>query len=352
MSRDTSRRAFDELDESYDVHIGGLRDIEQALATQIACMEPVMKLQWRLGKTEQTGEEHLDPITKAVDGASQLIAELDRLGKAVHSQWQLGYPVMHGLVAIGTWAHVEACVTDMLGSWLDRNPTALHRKELRKLKIPAFVLRQEQDDRADSLAHALLQMLKNDRPAQIRHGGFELLELALDAAGLGPPPALATNLRDDLNELCAVRNLHAHRTGKIDATFRERAPGRSARASGWSHVSQVDVKRFMLAATTYLGLLHARACREYPIEAGWVEIDWQPRERMPPNPGEWARALSEYFMKGYRARIAIDAHGDTFRVREASLEHRERGGVSRVENNEAGRKMVSQLLSAAGFPVA
>lgn len=262
---------FEGLVGTIDGHRIELSETETALRAQIGCMEPVMKLHWEVRNARKAPDEPLGQLLKLVELQPQgleLTKELERLGVAVHSQWHRDFPVLHGLVTIGIWAQVEACVRDLLSSWLKAKPAVLQRRELTKLKVPASILGQSDTERYDSLVEAIEQLVKQEQQGKHRLDGIEVLELMLGKCGLGEPPDIDTDLRRDLVELWALRNLLAHRAGRVDAIFRARVPWRKldgSSGSGWSYATALDVARYFKACKGYLHLLSKRLDRAYPV---------------------------------------------------------------------------------------
>jgi hypothetical protein len=123
-----------------------------------------------------------------------------------------GFPLHHGLTAIGLWSSLEAYLDDVIAACLFWQPAFLNEAQLTKIRGPLLEFSRL---RLSERARHLLERLSSESTTRPGVDRYEDLLKKLGLAG----DAIDSDLRRTLVEFYAVRNLFAHRAGIVDKRF-------------------------------------------------------------------------------------------------------------------------------------
>lgn len=181
-------------------------------------------------------------------------------------QKEQGFPTLHGMASIAIWSELEAYVDDIAANFLSLNDRSWSGERIAKLRLPvADFVSMTVLDRAEWCVRQLFGDAVHDR--RIGIGRFESL---LDAIGLLRSP-VAAPVPHILAELHAVRNLLAHRRGRIDKRFLE-ALGRSDLEVGGRWLPNLnEVRRYAAAVISYAASVSMRINLHYGADVSKQE---------------------------------------------------------------------------------
>jgi hypothetical protein len=146
------------------------------------------------------------------------IAEAKRVLPLLEAERAQGFPLFHGLAAIGIWSTLEAFIEDLLLGCMMRDAAFADVENVRRLKVP---LLEFEGMTTEARKQWIIESLESALGVS-RKPGAGKFEPVLGAFGLGGP--VDDECRACLVELSAVRNVLAHRNGRADARFISTCP--------------------------------------------------------------------------------------------------------------------------------
>lgn len=177
-------------------------------------------------------------------------------------QKEQGFPTLHGMAAIAVWSELEAFIDDIGAHFLSLNESSWAGERIQKLRLPvAEFVAMTSLERAEWCVRQLFGDAVHDRRVGI--GRFESL---LDAIGLRRCEVM-TPVPQILVELHAVRNLLAHRRGKLDKRFIEAIGREDLEVGGRWRPSVTDVRRYATAVLSYAANVGMRVNLHYGADA-------------------------------------------------------------------------------------
>jgi hypothetical protein len=149
-------------------------------------------------------------VAEGKPASADRIDEARNLLPVVEAEIQEGFPLFHGLAAIGLWSAFEAFAKDLLLDCLENDPAFLKIHSVQKVKVSVarFGAMSEDARHAHILASMAVDIGAEGRP------GIAGIERLFREFGLGGSPS--DELRACLLELKAVRNALVHRSGVAD----------------------------------------------------------------------------------------------------------------------------------------
>ncbi len=213
---------------------------------------------------EQLNE--LDPDSAAKDRAIHANAAL------AESELNRDFPLLNAQALMGLWGALEACVDDVCVDWLMESGGSGARESMQRIRVPladAYFL--EEPDRSQQV----LEWLKADQGSELKRGVGQF-ESVLKSVGL--KGSVDPHVRTLLHYAKAMRNVVAHRGGRVDKRALEDLPGNLGLTEGES-LSIGTGQLFALASAmvVYVEDLRYRArvaAAEQAIPPGlppWVE---------------------------------------------------------------------------------
>lgn len=151
-------------------------------------------------------------------------AQQDRLSSAeslaamAEQEWQRDFPLLHNHALMGLWGALEAMVDDVATYWLVMRPASLQSPAFPKLPVDAANFLSLD---AVGQMRLIVDELKR-KSAGARQVGLAPFEELLSRVGLGG--AVDTDVKSVLRIAKALRNVIAHRGGKVDARLMEVCP--------------------------------------------------------------------------------------------------------------------------------
>ena len=243
-----------------------MEDISQYGALQLALNATVALFRFVSVAHEGLGiarhaKKAVSVVARARDGTNVL--EPERLGWAEEleifaTQQTPDFPFLYRLCAFRLWAILEAAVDDLVREVLQE------RAELRELPVFTKIegpLIEFAMSTPDEQAETLVGLVKQRCAASLKKGAGRF-ESLLGAVGLdGPVPDGARRV---LLELSEVRNVVAHRDGKVDSRFISRCPWFAATKGEMLVVTGKDFDLYTGAVHWYLVELMRRIQVTYP----------------------------------------------------------------------------------------
>lgn len=246
---------------SLNALLGGFEDVAQVTRRMLgeATGLPRLTKLLTVGDESQKAEERRNAAERDAEIAG---AEIER-GFATLA--------MQGVVLY--WAALETYVDDVVIGVVRSDLEVLRGDDLARVKIPlGDLLAMPDDDRFEFLLREVESSLRSRMKA-----GTSRFEPLLSAVGLGGPVRDAT--QRNLFRLHKVRNLVAHRGGRIDRRFLDECPGFGEGEIGERlNLDATAYHELVRAAVDYAFTIHARAVRRFggaPVR-GWENLEDDP----------------------------------------------------------------------------
>lgn len=174
-------------------------------------------------ENKEIGEDGKKKIAEAQKEADLAVAEIEA-----------DFPVLHGLAVIALWSWLEHGIKGFIALWLAHHKGAIKIPALGKLRIKmAHYMALSKSEQMKEIVDLMDRELDSEG-----RSGVNRFESLLEPFGLSG--AVSKECAHALNELQQVRNLMAHRNGKVDRQFKSKCP--------WIKVAidkKVNVKREM-----------------------------------------------------------------------------------------------------------
>jgi len=210
-------------------------------------------------------------VLAEVKGDSEATATQKQLETAkreallAQTEVERGFPVLHGFAVVSLWSWLEHFVKEFVALWLLHRKSALSAPSVQKLRIRFGDYMQL--PKSEQAAY-LVELLEKDMASPLKKG-VNRFESLLEPFGLGGslPPGCAQSIF----ELQQVRNLLAHRSGRVDRRFKAECPWIKCRVKEELVVNREMLERYSSACMDYwiellyrLGDVHGVALRPAP----------------------------------------------------------------------------------------
>lgn len=141
-----------------------------------------------------------------------------RLNRLAQSEIAEDFPLLHSHSLVGLWGALEACISDVCVEWVDHLDPGDWSKEMAGLKVHLGEWSALPDtDRAPWL----VDQIRKNRSSDLNRG-IGQFESVLSAIGLGGH--VDKSISDVMSQTKAIRNVIAHRGGRVDARFVRECP--------------------------------------------------------------------------------------------------------------------------------
>ncbi|QYJ92071.1 hypothetical protein [Shewanella spartinae] len=207
-------------------------------------------------------------VLAKVNGDTEAISTEKQLENAkkeallAQTEVESGFPVLHGFAVVSLWSWLEQFIKEFVALWLFHRKSALSAPSVQKLRIRFGEYMQL--PKSEQAAY-LVELLEKDMASSLKKG-VNRFESLLDPFGLGG--ALSSGCTQSLFELQQVRNLLAHRSGRVDRRFKSECPWIKCRVKDQLVVNQEMLERYSSACIEYwmellyrLGDVHGVALR-------------------------------------------------------------------------------------------
>lgn len=190
---------------------------------------------------------------------------LHRLADLAASEEEKDFSLSNAQALMGLWGALEACVDDVCLAWLVGSSAEGARESLRGVKVSLadFYYLQEPDR-----SRLVLDWIKANRASQLKKGVGQF-ETILAAVGLNG--TLGAPVRDLLYYAKTMRNVVAHRGGRIDVRAMEDLPEQAGLHLG----DELRVRTHQLYALAYAMVDFAESLI---VRAGYAKLpdDFEP----------------------------------------------------------------------------
>lgn len=155
------------------------------------------------------------------------------------------FPLLHGLALVAIWSALEHFVKGLVASWILHRRDAIEAQALQRLKVKlgdyVQLSRPEQ-------ARYLVELLEQELAGPLKRG-VGRFETLLNPFSLGG--AVPDDCAKSIFELQQVRNVIAHRNGRIDKRFRKECPWFKAKLNQPVQISREQLSRYQGASMQY-----------------------------------------------------------------------------------------------------
>ena len=146
------------------------------------------------------------------------LKEVKRDAELARNEVQTGFPRLHFYAIFDMWSLLESALKNFLVAWFRNEPSALEVTEVSRLRIR---FGQYQQLTPDEQYEHLVFLFEQEVGASVRNG-VNRFEAMLAPFGLSGEVEEST--RRALFEFGQVRNLLAHRSGRVDQRFLDACP--------------------------------------------------------------------------------------------------------------------------------
>lgn len=145
-------------------------------------------------------------------------SSLAHLSRLAESEIQRDFPLLHSHSLVGLWGALEACMSDIFIGWIEHLDSSEWTPPMRKLKVQLSEwLALPEADRSPWL----LDQIRRDRSSDLK-SGIQQFESVLSAIGLDG--SVDPAIREVMFQVKSLRNVIAHKGGRVDARFVEDCP--------------------------------------------------------------------------------------------------------------------------------
>lgn len=201
-----------EPDEQFEGLI--LAPIEKALLERLRGFEEFCRVAC-YAITEIRG---LPRLVEALRKSEEVIERADSIADIAKREHESGFATLFEFSTVFAWGALETSIRDMTINWLLHVPESRQCDKIRRLKIP-FADYEALDPR--DRMRFLVGLLENDLGASLKPG-IGRFECLFSLVGLGG--SVDNNVRRDLLEMAAVRNVIVHNLGVVDDRFSSLCP--------------------------------------------------------------------------------------------------------------------------------
>lgn len=189
-----------------------------------------------------SGLERLTAALKKPAAEVERAREIETLAK---EEVAADFPILHSAAAVLMWGALEAAFRDFLVRWLTRHPAYLLVPELKNIRVRVA---EYESFVGEDRTRFLVGILERELAATLKPGAgrFECL-----LRPFGIAPQVSDEIRRDLSELAAVRNVIVHRAGTADSRLLELCPWLKLKHGDSVTVSRTALERYVQAASHY-----------------------------------------------------------------------------------------------------
>jgi hypothetical protein len=195
--------------------------------------------------------EGADPNRWTVEDAARL-ESAERSASMAETEIARGFPLLHNHALMGLWGALEAMVDDVSANWLEAHPQYIASDHFPKIQVELgqfFALNAFEQKRH------VVEEIKRKQGAVLRTGAGQF-EGLLDAIGLGGP--LDPDVRNVLRIAKSLRNVVAHRGGKVDARVIGDCPDLGLQLGRPIRISQKQMEAIIFAMWMYAEEINRR----------------------------------------------------------------------------------------------
>lgn len=171
-----------------------------------------------------------------------------------------GFPILHAWAVVGLWGRLEALIRVVVAEWLRHKKSVWQIRQIQGLRI-----RLGEYESLPKVERALYvaEMLEKELGAGLRNGAtrFEALLEPFGLSGKLPAPLTQT-----LYELGQVRNVIAHRNGRVDRQFTQACPWLGLKIGTDLQVSAEMFQCYYQAVSFYVTLLICRVGEAWGVD--------------------------------------------------------------------------------------
>jgi hypothetical protein len=190
------------------------------------------------------------------------VREMRTSASRAEGEVRRGFPLLHVLGCVWTWASVEALLEDVLVAVLTNDPALADTEQLRDLRIPWAVAAAGDPE---ALARSVYREVELRRGSTFK-GGVTRFEGLLSVVGLGG--AVPSDVRKTVFELGQVRNVILHRGGIADRAFVDQCPWMNIAAGTELRISHHRFEEYVFAVMHYVAIVRSRVSDRYSVPEG------------------------------------------------------------------------------------
>jgi hypothetical protein len=187
-------------------------------------------------------------------------AEVDPLDKPLHDAAVAArdgiagdFAILHGHALMGAWGALEACIDDVAIDWLTETEGECAGSATNTLKVS---LGNYLALKGDARWPWLLDQIKRAQSSSLKSGVGQF-ESVLSAVGLGG--AVDPHIRKAIHYTKAMRNVIAHKGGRVDARFVEACPDLGLTEGERLSVTSEQFLAGLTAMLAYSGSVYERS---------------------------------------------------------------------------------------------
>jgi hypothetical protein len=188
------------------------------------------------------GSARLTEVLKKPADAVERAREIEALAQA---EVKADLPLLHSAAAVLIWGALEAAFRDFLVRWLASRPSSLAVPELNNVRVR---IAEYESFSGEDRMRFLVGVLERELAATLKPG---VGRFACLLKPFGIAPTTSEEMRRDLSELAAVRNVIVHRAGIADARLIELCPWLKLKRGDPVTVGHAAVERYVAAASEY-----------------------------------------------------------------------------------------------------
>lgn len=188
------------------------------------------------------GLERLVRVMKKPTDEIEHAREIETLAQ---EEVKADFPLLHSAAAVLIWGALEAAFRDFLVRWLVSHPSSLSIPEFKNIRVR--VAEYESFEGEDRMRF-LLGIIEREFAASLKPGvgRFECL-----LRPFGIVTTISEDVRRDLNELAAVRNVIVHRASIADARLIDLCPWLGLKRGELITIGRIAFDRYVRAASDY-----------------------------------------------------------------------------------------------------
>ncbi|MFD6142259.1 hypothetical protein [Promicromonospora sp. NPDC060271] len=163
------------------------------------------------------------------------------------------FAILHGHALMGAWGALEACIDDVAIDWLTETEGACALSATNTLKVS---LGDYLALKGDARWPWLLDQIKRAQSSSLKSGVGQF-ETVLSAVGLGG--GVDPHIRTAIHYTKAIRNVIAHKGGRVDARFVEACPDLGLTEGERLSVTSKQFLAGLTAMLAYSGAVYERS---------------------------------------------------------------------------------------------
>lgn len=188
------------------------------------------------------GSARLTEVLKKPADAVERAREMETSAQA---EVKADLPLLHSAAAVLIWGALEAAFRDFLIRWLVSRPSSLAVAELSNIRVR---IAEYESFSGEDRMRFLVGVLERELAATLKPG---VGRFACLLKPFGIAPITSEEMRRDLSELAAVRNVIVHRAGVADARLIELCPWLRLERGHPVTVGRAALERYVVAASEY-----------------------------------------------------------------------------------------------------